>query len=198
MIVKDLTIEQYMYITLLADTYKDNDPKFRAELVKYIHGSLDVDKRDSDETIETTIALLTEECDLTHRFTFNGVEYGLIPNFDKIKTGEFIDLDDYIRTGTQLHKICSILYRPVVKTNKVTEKSITLFGKKVVLRKGKPGNLYRIEKYEGTHKYADVMKGVDFRIVKGALVFFYDLRASLLEGLDTYTQRMMGNRKKTD
>lgn len=45
----------------------------------------------------------------------DGTEYGLVPNFDKIETGAYIDLLDLLKQDSlTLHKIMAILYRPVI------------------------------------------------------------------------------------
>ena len=173
--IKDLTIEEFMKISLLVDTYKENETKFKTEIVRHFHGTLEVDKRESDETITSVLELLTETPDFIHRFEYRGKEWGFIPNLDEITTGEFIDLDNWMREGKQLHRIAAILYRPVTKSK---------------------GRLYDIEKYEGSDKYAKELMGASFRIVIGAMVFFCDLKLSLLRALDTYTQTKMGLKPK--
>jgi len=151
-------------------TFKDNDSKLVSEIIKLLHGTLNIEKSITDKTmIELNKLLLKEDYDLVHRFEYDGVEYGFIPNLSKITAGEFIDLDNYMNEEPkQLHKICSILYRPVTRT----------FGK-----------YYEIEDYEGTDKLADIMMKVDVSIILGAMVFFYSLSKSLLDHTNTYIQK---------
>lgn len=166
-----LTIEQLMKINLLMTTFKDDDKKIASEVVKIIHGTLDIEQSLATQTMLEVNELLATEQDLTQRFTFDGIEYGFIPNLSKITAGEFIDLDNYMSEDPkQLHKICSILYRPV---------------------KSSFGRNYEIEKYEGTDKLADIMLKVDCKVALGALVFFYLLSKSLLNLTNTYIQKEM-------
>ena len=167
--LENITIEQYMYISLMVQTYKEDVDKLNAELIKYVYGDLDVSKKEADKTIQDLTGELMLEPDFVHRFEYQGVEYGFIPNLDEISTAEFIDLDDYIKEGSQLNKIAAILYRPITSSNKM---------------------LYQIEKYEGTSKYSEIMKGVNYKVAVGAVVFFCNLSKSLLKALDTYTQKM--------
>jgi len=45
-----------------------------------------------------------------------GKEYGIEPDFDKIETGAYIDLETLLRSDDlELHKIMAILYRPIKK-----------------------------------------------------------------------------------
>jgi len=57
---------------------------------------------------------LNEEPKLTQRFKLDGVEYGLIPNFDNITAGELFDIDAN-STKEKYHLLMSILYRPIIK-----------------------------------------------------------------------------------
>lgn len=161
--MKSLTIEQYMKIQLMFKTFKDEN-KLNREIIKYL-GNLEMTKKDSDKLIQDVTNILLHKPDFVQRFFYNGVEYGFIPSLEDITTGEFIDLDDYIKDGEQLNRIASILYRPITSSI---------------------GKLYTIETYEGTDKYKDIMNKVDYRIVQGALVFFWNLTNSLLNHSSTY------------
>lgn len=165
-----LTIEQLMKINLLIKRYED-EKKLIPEVIKVIHGTLDIEQSVSSKTMLELNELLSKEYDLVQRFEIDGVEYGFIPNLSKISTGEFIDLDNYLNEeDKQLHKICAILYRPI---------------------KSSFNKYYEIEKYEGTDKLADVMMKVDCKVALGAMVFFYNLSKSLLNLTNTYIQKEM-------
>jgi hypothetical protein len=172
--IKNITVEQFMRLQLIVDSYKEDDNKLNAELVRYLYGNLDVPKKEADQTLLDVLDILNDKPDFIQRFVYNDIEYGFIPKLDDISVGEFIDLDEYIKDGKQLHKIAAILYRPVTKRN---------------------GKLYDIEKYEGTSKYADTMMKVDYRVVLGALVFFWNLGNSLLKSSVTYTQKVIKQMK---
>ena len=149
--------------------HSENVKKLSSEMVKVIYDNLDIEQNKVNETLLELNKLLSTEHELIQRFEFEGTEYGFIPNLSKITAGEFIDLDNYLlEDDKQLHKICSILYRPVTKSL---------------------STLYEIEKYEGTDKYSDIMKRVDCKVALGALVFFYSLSKSLLSLSNTYIQK---------
>lgn len=167
--LENITVEQFMRLQLIVDTYKEDENKLNGELVKYLYGTLDVPKKEADETLINVLNIINDKPDFIQRFEFDGVEYGFIPKLDDITVGEFIDLDQYIKEGKQLHKIAAILYRPVTKRN---------------------GKLYDIEKYEGTSKYADTMMKVNYKVILGALVFFWNLGNSLLKASLTYSQKI--------
>ena len=104
-----------------------------------------------------------EKTDLVKRFKMTGgdgvtAEFGFIPNLDKMTFGEYIDLESYITDWDNMHKAMAVMYRPIVA------------GKK---------HLYEIELYEGTERWADVMKDAPVNVALGAIVFFYRLGSKL-------------------
>ena len=111
--IEEVTIEQFMKLQLATDTYQEEN-KLVSEYVKILHGNLKLPKKEADILLKDVTEILQAKPDFIHRFTFNGVEYGFIPNLNEITVGEFIDLDEYIKDGKQLHKIAAILYRPCV------------------------------------------------------------------------------------
>ena len=99
--------------------------------------------------------------ELKHFIEVEGVEYGFHPKLVDMTLGEFVDLETYIENLEEnLHKILSILYRPVT---------------------AKKDDKYRIEDYEPNEERAELfkkhLKVDDFN---GASVFFYDLGTKLL------------------
>jgi len=92
------------------------------------------------------------------KFTLNGVKYGFIPNLEKITTGEYIDLQNYLGKPEELHRAASVMFRPITKEY---------------------GKYYDIAPYTGSG--ADEMKDAPLGVINGALVFFYDLVNDLLK-----------------
>lgn len=126
--------------------------------------------------INHIVNIFKEDTPLQRDFTLTdpqgtSVTFGFIPKLDDITLGEFIDLDNYISDWQQMHKAMAVLYRPVT------------------FRKGE---LYLIEEYEGSNKYAEVMKDSPVNAALGAIVFFYRLGNVLSSYLaDSLTQQMM-------
>ena len=98
-------------------------------------------------------------------FTIQDVEFGFVPNLDKITTGEFIDIEKHQGSMDDMNRLMAILYRPILKKDGL--------------------NNYSIIDYKGTEQYAEVMKLMPLSHVQGALVFF----SSLANELGSYTQR---------
>ena len=116
--------------------------------------------RDRDEILNTLVEFLSvQPTKLIKRFTFDGIEYGFNPNLNEMTHGEFTDLKTYENNFEFMHRMMAVLYRPIIK---------------------KHDELYEIESYEGSFKYADVMKQWPSHIALGAHVFFCDLARELL------------------
>lgn len=107
-------------------------------------------------------------------FTLNGVEYGIIPNFDDITFGEQIDLDENISGYDKLHLAMAVMYRPVKTRDK--------------------NGLYNIEDYEPL-KYD--MQDIPMSAVMYAQVFFYNLGIDLLKHTVGYTLNLEELQDKT-
>ena len=126
--------------------------------------------------INHIVNIFKESTPLQRDFTLtdpNGdsVTFGFIPKLDDITLGEFVDLDNYIGDWNQMHKAMSVLYRPIT------------FRKK---------DLYLIEEYKGTDKYAEIMKDSPVNVALGAIVFFYRLGNVLSTYLaDSLTKQLM-------
>ena len=82
-------------------------------------------KLDPEKLIELSLYLQKkiQEQDTTYitTFKYKGVEYGGI-NLTRMSFGEYIDLSNFMKSETtiymNIHKICSILYRPIIDKRK--------------------------------------------------------------------------------
>jgi hypothetical protein len=110
---------------------------------------------------------LEQECKFVDRFFLDDIEFGFIPNFDKIASKEYFDMQAYskeLETGKgmpveTLHSLMAVLFRPVKNKDKLKN--------------------YSIKEYNGTEKYRELMKRTPMHIVKGAIVFFLSLSKEL-------------------
>lgn len=93
------------------------------------------------------------------RWKFNGVEFGFIPDMQKISWGEYIDAEMGLKDFDNLHKAMAVLFRPITKTHKDT---------------------YEIEEYTGDERYHEIMKLCPLNIVLGTSFFFFNSERELL------------------
>lgn len=116
-----------------------------------------------ESVLERLTNVFEEKSDLVRRFKMTGsdnvtVEFGMIPNLDKISFGEYVDLEKYISDWSTMHKAMAVLYRPIISGN---------------------DQFYGIEPYEGSEKWAETMRDSPVPVALGALVFFYRLGIKL-------------------
>ena len=96
-----------------------------------------------------------KEEDFVKVFTFSDIEFGFVPNLNKLTTGEYIDLESYCKNPIEnLHIIMSILYRKV--TNKVNDR-------------------YAIEPYNPDEFKEELFKDCPMNIALSSLGFFLTL-----------------------
>ena len=127
------------------------------------------------ESIDKALQFSTE---FQHRFFIKDIEFGFIPNLDKITMAEYVDLQAYANDPESLHRLMAILFRPIYK---------------------KDGERYSIMPYNGTEQYADIMLHTPMNIVNGALVFFWNLTNELSGSMQKYlTQELMRDMMPTN
>lgn len=145
--------------------------------LKY-HDLKDVRYSDFEGLLAQIDTALNTEYPFVQRFELNGIEFGLIPNLDKITQGEYVDLgNDEIEN---YHTFMSIMFRPIVKEDKYSN--------------------YEIEPYTASEKHIGLMKQVPLSIVIGARVFFCNLGKDLETSFQRYiiqTETQKDKQQKT-
>jgi len=170
--IADITLHQFqLYNELLEredlDVYNFNKRKIQI-FTGLERNRIDLISVSDYNDIVTQIDLaLNQTVEFTPTFFIKDLEFGFIPNLDKITQGEFIDLSNYGTDIKELHKLMAVLFRPI--------KNKDAFGN------------YSIINYQGTEQYSNIMKHIPLSIVNGSLVFF----SSLANELVSYTQRYM-------
>jgi hypothetical protein len=179
--INDINLLQYQrYHELIArEGISDHDRNIRkiqiftglkAEQVKMISST------DYAEIISLIDLALASEHEFTPTFFIEDVEFGFVPNLDKITAGEFIDIEKYQGSLEDLHKLMAVLFRPIKKKD--------VF------------NNYSIESYAGTEQFAEVMKLMPLSAVNGSLVFFSTLSNELLSYIQKFTNQEAEKGKK--
>ena len=168
----DIQLHKYQkYVKIVQDAEGDLAEDFiRAKILEIFCGitlkqAYELPLKELDGVVTHILGLMAEKAELQRRFTMTDpsgktVEFGFMPNMDEMSLGEYIDLEKYISSWEDMHKALAVMYRPIVA------------GKK---------EFYEIEKYEGSDKYADVMKDAPVTVALGAMVFFYHLGKDLLK-----------------
>ena len=126
---------------------------------------INIKATDVFDVVESLNKLFNSVPKLENRFTLGNIEFGFIPNFEEITSGEYIDLENYITDIETMHKAMAVMYRPIVKKDK---------------------DKYDIIEYTGADEFAEAMKFAPLGIVLATHVFFWNLKSDLLKGIVTY------------
>ena len=185
--LRDIKLSQWQrYIEILE---KNKDAELTGFLEKKLLGIFcgvelkDVDRIGLsvfDNTIQHLSNVLNSKPELVKTFKMTGtddvtVEFGLIPNFDKMSYGEFVDLEKYLFVDKDLHRAMAVMYRPV---------------------KLKSKGSYLIHDYNGTDYLAEVMKNTPLDVALSARVFFYRLATKLSNFTMAYTLKELQQKQE--
>jgi hypothetical protein len=110
-------------------------------------------------------------------FKIGNVEFGFIPNLEDISQGEYVDLENYLKDISTLHRAMAVLYRPITKRLK---------------------DKYEIEPYKGSNTYAEVMEFAPLDVCLEAQVFFWNLGIELLTAIPNYLEKELKKMKIKD
>ncbi len=163
---KDVTLKQYQEYEILKKRKDLNEYEFNQRKIRIFTGLpyRTVEKMQQSDYAEFLVWIdkaLDRPSAFQQTFKMEGVEFGMIPNFDEIQSKEYFDLMKYKIKPETLHNLMAILFRPI--TQNITN------------------NGYLIQDYNGTEEYAEIMKYTPLNIVNGAVVFFWNLANELLE-----------------
>ena len=167
----EITLKQYQKFLKIQEN--NDDPYFLQCKMIEIFCNLDavsvrlLKLSSANRVIDILNDMLNAQPELIRTFKLGGIEYGLIPDFDDMSLGEYIDLDTYMGDWENIQIAMNVLYRPI---------------------KEKLGNKYIIKDYDVTTK--DKLTEIPVDIVLGAVFFLYnlgiDLSKTMLDYLDQY------------
>ena len=173
---KDISISQYQKFIALGDI--DNTAK-TIEAISILCNLTKsqvkkIPLKDIDRMYKIVSKLTDEETDnfdLQQFIEIDGEKYGFHPNLSNIQTGEYADIEEYMKLDVieNLHNIMSVLYRPVV--------SETM-------------SKYQIDDYNGDDDIKEKFKEVKMDVALGMLVFFYNLGSELQKSSSSYLKEL--------
>lgn len=170
--ISEITLEQAMKLDEITNSSLTDAEKDRHIVSMFTKIPLDVigqiDIKDYKDIINQVVKALNTDCEFTQRFILNDIEFGFIPNLNKITANEYADIDTYKDDVSQLNKLMAILFRPVIEKDK--------------------NDNYNVSEYNGTEEYKDVMLQMPMNIVNGGLGFFLSLSKELQAYILKYTE----------
>lgn len=168
-----MDIKTYMTIRNLYKMHEGDEKKIVSSLLDL---NPQMKLKDSYKMLLSYIQQLNaDRGTLTQRFFYDGIEYGLIPDFEDMLTKEYLDIEKYEKDEDNIHRLMAVLYRPITESK---------------------GDKYDIEDYEGTSKHCDKMMGVDVNIYHNVIAFFLTLNQILLKDIQTSTEERLKKQVK--
>lgn len=180
--LKEITLKQYQDFTKTNEG-SDDEQFVIHRLISIFCGitmkeALNIKLTDAESIAEDIVDVLNLNGKLQTTFTHNGKTWGMIPNLNDISLGEYVDLEEGLKSVQTFNRAMAVLYRPVTR---------------------KFSNMYDIEPYEGASKYQEETKTFPMDVVQSAVVFFWNLSNELVEHSPLYFQNLSKgtNQKKT-
>jgi hypothetical protein len=165
--LKEIKLSQYLrYLKVLKDN-QDDETFVCIQMVAIfcnlsVADVMKIPVNDFAEIVEQLAKVLDQKPERVKTFKMNGVEYGFIPNFDKMTLGEHATIDSLLGTDENLSLLMSVLYRPITK---------------------KIYPFYSIEAYDGDESKAELFNDVRMDVVIGSILFFWNLSKELLSNI---------------
>lgn len=167
--LEDITLGTYQKFALVASDPNNKDSLFLIQKTIEIFCNVplsvvsQMSKRQMDSiATELTKMIQEKNGEVVKRMTYKGVKYGFMPKMEDMTAGEWVDLEQYTKDWSQMHKAMSVLYRPITVDLK---------------------DRWEIEDYKGSH---DDMKDLPASVALDAVFFLIDLLGILEADLLRY------------
>ena len=162
------------YQDFIAMKEKSNDEEFIAQKMIQIFCGIKLNEvakiqmKDLNELIAHFTKVFNERPQLIRQFKIKNIEFGFIPKLDDITLGEYVDLENHLKSWETYHKAMAVMYRPI--TNAIGQK-------------------YLIEDYEPNEDMQNLMRNAPLDVAISASVFFWTLGSELLSSTISYLQK---------
>jgi len=172
--ISEITLQQFQTFVALDKVEGITERDLQIEKVKIFVGLTDeqidsISETDFKELSKLIDEALNKPAEFQQRFKIKDVEFGFHTNLDRMTTGEYVDLMNYNSEPETLHKLMSILFRPIVVQDSFKN--------------------YTIDKYNGSDQWCEVMKQTPLSVVNGALIFFLNLSKELRANILRYSSQ---------
>jgi hypothetical protein len=177
--LNELTLRQYQKFVKVKEATNDNE--MLAEKMIQIFCGIELKEivnikfTEVQKLVEHFNKLFSETPKFTPTFKIQNVEFGFIPDLQNISFGEYVDLEENLKSWETYHKAMAVMYRPI----------------KLKVKDG-----YEIMEYKGTAEFAELMKFAPLGVTLSSSVFFWNLGSELLQSTIHYLeQEIMKNPK---
>ena len=177
--LSEITLQQYQKFVKVKEATTDNE--MMAE--KMIQIFCDIELKEiiniKFSEVQKLVAhfnkLFSETPKFKATFKIKDMEFGFIPDLQNISFGEYVDLEENLKSWDTYHKAMAVMYRPI-------------------LIKRKDG--HEIMQYTGTAEFSDLMKFAPLDVVLSSSVFFWNLGSELLQSTIAYLEQEIAKNPK--
>jgi len=172
--LSEISLSRYQKFVKMKDS--SNDEEFIAQKMIQIFCGIklaDVAKikmKDLNKLVNHFAEVFNEKPSLVPRFKIKHIEFGFIPKLDDITFGEYVDLENYLKSWETHHKAMAIMYRPINQE-----------------LKGK----YSIVEYDPNEEMQELMKHAPLNVALGASLFFWNLANELANHTLSYLEKQL-------
>ena len=169
--LNEITLAQYQKFVKVKEATNDNE--MLAEKMIQIFCGIELKEvvnikfSEVRKLVEHFNKLFSETPKFTPTFKIQNVEFGFIPDLQNISFGEYVDLEENLKSWDTYHKAMAVMYRPI----------------KLKVKDG-----YEIMEYKGTAEFAELMKFAPLGVTLSSSVFFWNLGSELLQSTIAYLE----------
>ena len=170
--LNEITLGQYQQFIKVKETTTDNE--MLAEKMIQIFCGIELKEvvnikfTEVRRLVEHFNKLFSETPKFTPTFKVEDIEFGFIPDLQNISFGEYVDLEENLKSWETYHKAMAVMYRPI----------------KLKVKGG-----HEIMEYKGTAEFAELMKFTPLGVALSSSVFFWTLGSELLAATIVYLQK---------
>ena len=170
--LNEITLGQYQQFIKVKEATTDNE--MLAEKMIQIFCGIELKEvvnikfTEVQKLVEHFNKLFSETPKFTPTFKIKDMEFGFIPDLENISFGEYVDLEENLKSWETYHKAMAGMYRPI---------------------KMKRKDGHEIYKYTGTAEFSDLMKFAPLGVVLSSSVFFWNLGSELLQSTIHYLEQ---------
>jgi hypothetical protein len=175
----EITIAQWQKLDLILKDENTNEMLKRFQVVSTLcdiplEDMMKIKPNDVIQIYNQLIEVCNQNLELVKTFVVDGIEFGFIPDIEKMSTAEYMDLNEYF--GTNIERTTAVLYRPIKK---------------------KSGSVYSIEEYNGTDEHIELIRKAPASAFTTSSVFFYNLGKELLIYTTEYLAKNLTQEEQT-
>jgi hypothetical protein len=173
--LNEITLGQYQKFIKVKETTTDNEMLAEKMIQIELKEIINIKYTEVQKLVAHFNKLFSDTPKFTPTFKIKDMEFGFIPDLQNISFGEYVDLEENLKSWDTYHKAMAVMYRPI---------------------KLKRKDGHEIINYTGTAEFSDLMKFAPLGVVLSSSVFFWNLGSELLQSTIAYLEQEIAKNPK--